>query len=343
MFGHFYHETLRKIVIGFGTLFNDIILIKTDRNGNVTSKMKVPIQYGPYQKFLARIDQAPSDLNNPQQITLPMMSYQFNGIAYNSEDKLPATGKFYSTLVKDETKVKSTFMPVPYIMDFELNILCKHSEDIWQITEQILPYFHPSYTITIDMIKEIGEKRDIPITLKSIELQDDYEGTYETRRSLIYTIRFEIKTYLFGPTKEATDALIKKVSIGYVAGTTDDDPEKAQRDVTYQVTPVATRNYTNNVVANLAEDLSYIGTIIKLTTINGIPLYSTININNETMKVTYLNVDDNAITVQRARYNTVNSIHVKGSEVKLVVEADNDLIEQGDTFDLDSEYIGFID
>ena len=343
MFGHFFHGTFRKIVIGFGTLFNDIYIKRKDRNGNITSNVKIPIQYGPTQKFLARIEQAPADLNNPQQLTLPMMSYEFNGISYNSEDKLPATQKFYAELEADNTKVRSVFMPVPYIMNFELNIMAKTSEDVWHITEQILPYFHPSYTITINLLKEIGEKRDIPITLKTIEVQDDYEGNYESRRVIIYTLRFEVKSYLFGPTKDATDGLIKKVSLGFVSGATDDDPEKARRDITYQATGVATQSYTDNVVAYLVKDVSYAATTIYLNDTDPIPLYSTITIDNESMKVVYKDTDDNALQVERATYNTTNDIHVNGTGVELVTEADNALIQPGDDFDVDSDIIGFID
>lgn len=343
MFGYFFHGIFRKIVIGFGTLFNDVHVKRFDNNGNTTSTIKVPIQYGPTQKFLSRIEQAPKDLNNPQQLTLPMMSYEFNGIAYNNEDKLPATQKFYAELEADKTKIRSVFMPVPYVMSFELNIMAKTSEDIWQVTEQILPYFHPSYTISINLIKEIGETRDIPITLKSVEIQDDYEGNYESRRVIIYTLRFDVKTYLFGPTKDATDGLVKKVSIGYVAGSTDDDPEKARRDITYQVTGVATKSYTNNVVSYLVKDVSYIAKIIYLNDIDPIPLYSTITIDEESMKVMYKDTDNNALHVERATYNTTNAIHVKGSGVQLVTEADNALIQPGDNFDVASEIIGFID
>ena len=343
MFGYFFHGIFRKIVIGFGTLFNDVYVKKYDRSGNVTSSLKVPIQYGPYQKFLARIEQAPDDLNNPQQITLPIMSYEFNGISYNNEDKLPATRKFCSTLVADGKTVTSNFMPVPYIMNFQLHIMAKHSEDIWQITEQILPYFHPSYTITINLLKEIGEKKDIPITFKTIEMQDDYEGNYESRRSIIYTLNFEVKTYLFGPTKETTDSLIKKVAIGYVAGATDDDPEAARRDITYEATAEAVDTYSDTLVGNLTKDLSFTGTILYLTSISGLEVDSKITVDDESMKVTYINESDLSITVERATYNTANSIHVKGSRVEVVVEADNDLIRPGDEFEINDNIIGFID
>ena len=125
-------------------------------------------------------------------------------------------------------------MPVPYNIGFELNILAKLNDDALQIIEQILPYFQPSFNLTVDLVKSIGEKRDIPIVLDSINFQDDYEGDFSTRRALIYTLGFTAKTYLFGPVAESTSGLIKKVQIDYSANT---DTQNAKREVRYTVTP----------------------------------------------------------------------------------------------------------
>lgn len=338
MFGYFYHQIFRKIVVGFGTLFNDIYIKKIDQNGNIISSTKVPIAYGPVQKFLARIEQAPKDLNNPVQITLPRLSFEFNGVAYDPDRKMPATNSFVSTLIRDDTKIQSTFMPVPYTMSFSLNIMGQQNEDMLQILEQILPYFHPAYTITIDLLEEIGEKRDIPIILESVDMQDDFEGNYESRRALVYTINFKAKTYLFGPSRDVTDGIIRKVEIGYVAGSTGDDPEKAVRDGTYEVTPVATKSYSDVDTAYVAKDINYTDTILYLNTTNNIPLNSTITIDNESMKVVRIDSIKKSIIVERAIFNTKNSLHVKGTGVKVVTASDNNQIKPGDDFGFDSDF-----
>ena len=335
MFDYFYHEILRKSIIAFGTLFNNVNIKKTAADGTVSSVIKVPLAYGPTQKFLARINQAPTDLNNPVQITLPRMSFEFNGLTYDSARKLTTTQTFVTTSVSDGTQVKRSFMPVPYNMSFELSIMCKINDDMLQIVEQILPYFQPAYTLTVDLLDTIGEKRDIPIVLEGITMQDDYEGDYTTRRALIYTLKFTAKTYLFGPISSANDNIIRKVSIGYVAG----DTRGPTRDLTYQVTPIATKSYSNNTVALITDDIDYSIVEIPINNINSIPVSSFITINNETMKVIGKNAEENTITVQRGQYNTTQSQHVSGSEIQLITEADNALIQAGDDFGFSGEVI----
>ena len=335
MFEYFYFEIFRKIVVGFGTLFNSIEIRKVDNAGNVVSNVKVPIAYGPKQKFLARINEAPKDLNNPVQITLPRMSFEFNGLTYDQERKVTTTEYF---TVKDPNNPKGaikTYMPVPYNMSFELNIMTKINEDALQIIEQILPYFQPAYTITIDLLKEIGEKRDIPFQIDGITMQDDYEGNYETRRALIYTIKFTAKMYLFGPTKNVSDNLIRKSTIGFVAGSTSNNPDAIVRDATYSVTPTATKTYSNNGVAYLVKDVSLNDTIIYLNDVSRIQPNSIISIDDESLKVTSINADKKSITVIRASYKTRSTNHVLGTEVQKVVAADNDLIQPSDDFGFD--------
>ena len=125
-------------------------------------------------------------------------------------------------------------MPVPYNIGFELSIYAKLSDDILQIIEQILPFFQPSFNLTVDLIDSIGEKRDVPIVLDSIDMQDDYEGDFSTRRALIYTLRFTAKTYMFGPVADSTDGLIRKVQVDMYADT---NTQTAKREVRYTVQP----------------------------------------------------------------------------------------------------------
>ena len=159
------------------------------------------------------------------------MSFEMNNVSYDPSRKSGVTQTFKAS---DGTNIKKVFMPVPYNIGFELNILAKLNDDALQIIEQILPYFQPSFNLTVDLVKSIGEKRDIPIVLDSINFQDDYEGDFSTRRALIYTLGFTAKTYLFGPIAESSSGLIKKVQVDYATNT---DTQNAKREVRYTVTP----------------------------------------------------------------------------------------------------------
>ena len=208
---YYYHEILRKTIIAFGTIFNDIHIRHRDGAGKETSDMRVPLAYGPMQKFLARLEQQP-DLNRAVQITLPRMSFETTNIAYDATRKGGITQTFKAS---DGKKLRKVFMPVPYNLGFELNILVKLNDDALQIVEQILPYFQPSFNVTVDLVNVIGEKRDIPIVLDNISFQDDYEWDFATRRALIYTLNFTAKTYLFGPVSDSSEGLIKKVQVDF--------------------------------------------------------------------------------------------------------------------------------
>ena len=227
---YYYHEIIRKTIISFGTLFNNINVRHDDSAGNSYSELKVPLAYGPSQKFLARLEQQ-ADLNKPVQTTLPRMSFEMNSIQYDSTRKAGVTQTFKAS---DGTNLRKVFMPVPYNVGFELNILSKLNDDALQIVEQILPYFQPSFSLTVDLISSIGEKRDVPIILDSISFQDDYEGDFSTRRALIYTLNFTAKTYLFGPVSDTTEGLIKKVQVDTYGSV---DTKQAKREMRYTVTP----------------------------------------------------------------------------------------------------------
>jgi len=227
---YYYHEIMRKTIVSFGTLFNQIYIRHDDSTGNTYSEMKVPLAYGPSQKFLARLEQQ-ADLNKPVQITLPRMSFEMTSVNYDSTRKTGVTQTFKAS---DGTNMKKVYMPVPYNVGFELNVLTKLNDDALQIVEQILPYFQPSFNLTVDLVKSIGEKRDIPIVLDSINFQDDYEGDFSTRRALIYTLNFTAKTYLFGPIAESSEGLIKKVQVDYYPDTNTKTAKRVQR---YTVTP----------------------------------------------------------------------------------------------------------
>jgi hypothetical protein len=336
MFEYFYHEILRKTVISFGTLFNNISIRHKNNSGEVTSEIKVPLAYGPSQKFLARLEQSP-DLNKPIQMTLPRMSFEFIGLTYDQSRKVTTTQTFIIPAPEDKKQEKKTYMPVPYNMEFELNIMTKLNDDMLQIIEQILPYFQPSYNLSVNLVEEIGEKRDIPVVLDGITMNDDYEGDFSTRRSLTYTLRFTAKTYLFGPVSTPSADIIRKVSIGYISASSSGENSKSGgRDLVYSVTPVAMRNYTNIVSTYLLEDIDSTSTYIEVEDSSPISQDSYIMINDEVLYVNSKN--NNTLEVTRGANNTRGLDHVSGSSVKMITEEDNKLIEVGDDFGFNGEF-----
>ena len=244
---YFYHEIMRKTVIAFGTVFNDINVRHQDSTNKDISNIKVPIAYGPRQKFLARLQQQP-DLNKAVQISLPRMSFEMTSIDYDSTRKSGVTQTFKA---QDGKKFKKVFMPVPYNLGFELNVLTKTQDDALQIVEQILPFFQPGFTLTIDLVKQIGEKRDVPLILQNISFTDDYEGNYETRRALVYTFTFTAKTYMFGPIADTTDGLIRKVQLDYYSDT---NTRTANREMRYRIESKAKKDYNEDGYIDQLDD-----------------------------------------------------------------------------------------
>ena len=228
---YFYHEIIRKTIISFGTLFNNINIRHTKSDGTIVDDTKVGLSYGPMQKFLVKI-QEQEDLSKPIAITLPRMSFEMIGIQYDPTRKTGVTQTFRTC--DKSGNAKKVYMPVPYNIGFELAIYTKLSDDALQIIEQILPFFQPSFNLTLDLVDSIGEKKDVPIVLDSIDMQDDYEGDFTVRRALIYTLRFTAKTYLFGPISQTTDGLIRKVQADIY---TDTNTSTAKREMRYTVTP----------------------------------------------------------------------------------------------------------
>ena len=241
---YFYHEIIRKTVIAFGTLFNDIHVRHQDQAGNDISDIKVPVAYGPKQKFLARVTQQ-AELNKATQITLPRMSFEISNISYDATRKAGITQTFKAADSTDGGKMKKVFMPVPYNLGFELNILVKLQDDGLQILEQILPFFQPGFTLSIDLVKSIGEKRDIPMILNSISQTDDYEGDFSTRRALIYTLSFTAKTFMFGHIAKTPEGLIRKVQVDYYSDT---NTRTAKREQRYTVVPKPKKDYNEDNV-----------------------------------------------------------------------------------------------
>ena len=202
MFGtYFYNETIRRSVSIFGTLFNNIKVKKTKADGTVLTEQLVPISYGPKQKFLQRLAEEPnlSD-GNRTQISLPRMAFQVSGFEYDQarqQNKLIRHAK--TTLETNGEDRKFQYNPAPYNLNFTLSVLAKNMSDALQITEQILPYFQPEYTVTMKMIDSMSDVRDVPVILNSVSMDDQFEGTFEERRVIEFNLEFTMKLYFFGP------------------------------------------------------------------------------------------------------------------------------------------------
>lgn len=197
----FYFSTIRKYIILFGTLFNNIYISKTDKNGNTTSIQRVPITYGPKDKMLIRVAQDPG-IDRPTAVyPLPMMSFEMTGFDYDGSRKLQTINRVANLDPDDKAKNKYQYMPVPYNIGFQLNILVKNAEDGNKIVEQILPYFTPDWTTSVHLIPEMNVTMDIPVILNRVNLDDVYEGDFKERRSMVWTLDFTLKGYLYGPVK----------------------------------------------------------------------------------------------------------------------------------------------
>ena len=232
MFGSTYsHDILRRTIVAFGTLFNDIHIIRKDASGKEQQSLKVPLAYGPKQKFLVRL-RDDADLSNATALTLPRIGFELNGIEYDPERKLNKLAKVKKLKGTKGTQMESVYSPVPYNVNFELFVMSKNSDDGVQIIEQILPYFQPEYTVTLRAVDSLDIKRDVPIILNSISYEDNYEGDFDQRRALIYTMNFTCKFYLYGPVTSSN--IIRTVQADQYTDMPDQSPKREQR---YTVTP----------------------------------------------------------------------------------------------------------
>ena len=331
MFEYFYNEILRRTIIGFGTLFNSIS-IKQSGGDTDASVIRVPLAYGPTQKFLARLTQSP-DLNKSTSLSLPRMSFEFTGLTYDPSRKVTTTQKIVVQNPDSDTPdEKKVYMPVPYNMQFELAVMCKLNDDALQIVEQILPYFQPSYNLSVNLVGSINEKRDIPVILENITMQDEYEGDFESRRVLLYTLRFTAKTYLFGPVTDASKDIITKSTVNYLTGT---DTSNAQRNLTYSVVPRAIQNYDGTVLTNLASDITKTQTTFEVedgSTITASSGSTSVYIDLGGEELYVKAVDGNKLTVKRGQDGTTKLAHIRGTSIKSITSADNALVEEGDDF-----------
>ena len=211
---YFYNETIRKAIVAFGALFNDIYIVRKDAAGVAVQTLKVPLAYGPKQKFIIRLEADPN-LDQKVAITLPRIGFEIAGLDYDPSRKLNRIIKKKVVANSDDKKLKEMsvqYIPVAYNLTFELFVMAKNSDDGIQIVEQILPFFQPEYTVSIKEVPEMDTIRDVPIVLNSVNYEDTYTGSFTERRAIIYTFNFTAKTYVYGPVttgKPITEAQVK--------------------------------------------------------------------------------------------------------------------------------------
>jgi len=328
-----YNSIIKKTVVGFGTLFNNIEIRRTQ--GSKTEVMKVPLAYGPKQKFLARLRQL-GDLSTRDQvqITLPRISFEIQGISYDPTRKVSPTQYIRHTSGSAENKA---FMPVPYNINFELAILAKNQDDSLQILEQILPFFQPSFNMTMNLVPELGEKRDYPVTLTSIEYDDQYEGDYDTRRTLIYTLQFVAKTFIYGPLADKSGEVITKAIVDYAT----DAVPTAPREVRYTTTPTSLVQRDGAATSQLSAAADDNDGIINVVDASGFTAKTNIQIDDEVMRIT--KKSGTKLYVQRAWNNTTEAAHVNGSNIFKIDEVDHAFVDADDNFGFNELYSEFTD
>jgi hypothetical protein len=251
MFGsHFYNEGMRKLTIAFGQLFNNIIIQNTSSTGAITKRIRVPLAYAPKEKFLVRLEQQ-ANLQGDREvaITLPRLGFEITGLQYDASRKLNKMNKMVRVKSSEEgKKLNFNYTPVPYNISFSLYSFTATAENGLQIIEQILPFFQPEYTVTMNVVPELSLKRDIPIILNSINYEDTYSGDFTTRRAVVYTLSFTAKTYLYGPM--TNQGVIKTVQADL--GTDTDAPLKREERIV--ITP-------NPTTADADDDFGFTTTI----------------------------------------------------------------------------------
>tara|TARA_B110000459_G_C16523876_1_gene453838 strand:+ start:58 stop:774 length:717 start_codon:yes stop_codon:yes gene_type:complete len=238
---------MRKAVAVFGTIFNNINVIRTKADGTVLNQIKVPLSYGPKQKFLARLDQS-SGADASMAMKLPRMAFEITSLELDSTQKLSKRNVITESHASDVTKKKTIKHQVAYNINVSLFVMAKNQDDGLQVVEQILPYFQPEYTISMTPVSGFDYKQDVPIVLTGVTISDDYEGDMVTRRALIYQLDFTMKMKFFGPT--GNQGVIRGIEVdlnGNVGNTLSLEemnfsitPSNADEDDNYTVTTVIT-------------------------------------------------------------------------------------------------------
>lgn len=248
----YYHRCIRKITTSFASMFNNIMLIRENEDGTENQRIIVPLEFADKEKYIKRLQNDP-ELDKKIQITLPRMSYQMNGMRYDSGRKLNTNNKNFSFNQK-ENLLLSQYNPVPYDFNFSLTIYTRTIEDGNQILEQILPYFTPDYTLKVSLVPEMGIIRNIPIILDQVTSSIDSDGLFNTEvRTIFWTLNFTIKGFIFGGIKDVSSNYIKEVEINYYSD--NNVSENAFNVLQYSLSP---GNYINGeiIYQGISLDLS---------------------------------------------------------------------------------------
>jgi hypothetical protein len=267
---HFYNRTLRKVVVAFGTLFNDIVLVRYNKAGTTEyERTRVPLSYGAKEKYLTRLASDPT-LTKSINVYVPRISFDLIGLSYDSSRKFNTISRNFGTN-QDTGIVSGQHSSIPYNFEFDLSIYVRNQEDGNQILEQILPYFTPDFTVTVDLIPKIGRKYDMPVTLNSVSPEIDYEGDFSTTRLIIWNLNFTVKGYIFPPVSEAglirqaytniytegRDTSYQKVNVDMASGngvfTTGETIRVPERNITGTVFYFANNSLGTLVLSDLSE------------------------------------------------------------------------------------------
>lgn len=246
---HFYNETIRKTVVAFGTLFNNIEVKKIDpATKQILESEKVPLAYGPKEKFLRRLEENPT-ASKPVAITLPRMYFEMTNIGYDASRKVSPIKKYKNIINENGNEVRVQYVPVPYNIEFELGIMAKSSDTALQILEQILPYFQPNFNMTINMISDMDEKKDVAVVLNNISYADDWTDDFMQKRSIVWTLNFTAKSYIYGPFNQSD--IIRKAIIFETVG----DLQENRRNAKYTYTPKALTDQDGDGDVDAVDDL----------------------------------------------------------------------------------------
>jgi len=310
MFGqYFYHEHTRRAVAVFGTLFNDLYVVKRDGSGAAVTQIKVPLSYGPSQKFLARIRQE-ENLSDPRlAIKLPRMSFEITSISYDADTRLTRGTGYKIPSKSSPVSAQTMFYPSTYRLGFELSIIARHQDDALQILEQILPYFQPEYTVTVNEVDN-NFKSDMPFVLNDVTMNDDYEGDFETRRSLIYTLSFETRIKYYGPLSD-TGSIIRetKTNISDIDMTSSGAPYESVR---LTITPTDALESEDFTVDATFDPKVYEAAILSYDTVTGGPFTQSESVIGQTSgatgKISEVTGDSVTITVPDDRFDLGETI-----------------------------------
>lgn len=236
----FYHKRTRMAVSVFGSLFNDIYVLRQNSAGETISQVKVPLSYAPKRNFLERLQQMQNgeDAERRVAIKLPRMSFEITSMTYDATRQLPKTNSFSSTLSGDNSKKNQFYASVPYTLTFDLNVYAKSQDDALQIVEQIIPYFNPQYTLSVKPfnVDHPEIKEDVPIVLSSVAFSDDFEGSIGDRRTIVYTLSFEMKISFYGPISNSS--VIREVNNNLYILEGDSDIPRFQYRIKTTPTPI---------------------------------------------------------------------------------------------------------